>query len=80
MGMEPSKENAKQSQANVRVAIVTGGSRGIGLGICEAFVAEGISVAIVYRDNDIAARGAEEALRKAGASVMTVKADVAVPA
>ena len=80
MGMKPSKENDKQTQVENRVAIVTGGSRGIGLGICEAFVADGISVAIVYRDNDIAAREAEDALRKAGASVMTVKADVAVPA
>ena len=80
MDMKPSKENDKQTQVENRVAIVTGGSRGIGLGICEAFVADGISVAIVYRDNDIAAREAEDALRKAGASVMTVKADVAVPA
>jgi 3-oxoacyl-[acyl-carrier protein] reductase len=59
-----------------RVAIVTGGSRGIGLGICEAFVAEGMAVAIVYRENEKAARDAQALLAKSGGAVMTVKADV----
>jgi 3-oxoacyl-[acyl-carrier protein] reductase len=59
-----------------RVAIVTGGSRGIGLGICEAFVSEGIAVAMVYRDDEKAAQVAETALRESGGTVMTVKADV----
>jgi 3-oxoacyl-[acyl-carrier protein] reductase len=63
-----------------RVAIVTGGSRGIGLGICEALVAEGIAVAILYRGNDEAAREAAGSLKELGGTVLAVKADLAVAA
>ena len=47
-----------------KVALVTGASRGIGLGIVEALVAEGVRVAI-------ASRHPEEAARKAGAVGVT---------
>jgi 3-oxoacyl-[acyl-carrier protein] reductase len=38
-----------------QVAIVTGGSRGIGAGIVKALAAEGARVAVVYRGNQAAA-------------------------
>ncbi len=41
-----------------KVALVTGGSRGIGLGIAEALAAEGVKVAIASRNPENAARGA----------------------
>jgi acetoacetyl-CoA reductase len=45
-----------------RVAIVTGGTRGIGLAITEALHTAGYEVAANYAGNDAAARGAEEAM------------------
>ncbi len=41
-----------------KVALVTGGSHGIGLGIAEALAAEGVKVAIASRNPENAARGA----------------------
>jgi 3-oxoacyl-[acyl-carrier protein] reductase len=57
-----------------KVAIVTGGSRGIGAGIVRAFAAEGARVALVYRGS----REAAEALaQQIGASVRAFQCDVA---
>ena len=42
-----------------KVAIVTGGTRGIGLGIAKALVSEGARVLAVYRADKTAARAAE---------------------
>lgn len=59
-----------------RVAIVTGGSRGIGLGISTALAQAGHRVAVVYRADEAAADEALNALRGKGSDVMKVKADV----
>jgi NAD(P)-dependent dehydrogenase (short-subunit alcohol dehydrogenase family) len=40
-------------------AIVTGGTRGIGLGLAEALVKRGASVAVTYAGNDADAKIAE---------------------
>lgn len=45
---------------NERVAIVTGGTRGIGLSITKALRADGFAVAAIYHGNDEAARACEE--------------------
>lgn len=44
---------------NERVAIVTGGTRGIGLSITKALRADGFAVAAIYHGNDEAARACE---------------------
>lgn len=62
-----------------RVAIVTGGSRGIGLGISRALAEKGRKVAIVYRKNAGAAEAARDELART-TDVMLVKADVGVKA
>ncbi len=59
-----------------RVAVVTGGASGIGLGVGERFVEDGHAVALVDRDGD-GAEAAAQRLRDGGAKVIGVEADVA---
>lgn len=61
-----------------QVAIVTGGSRGIGRAVALAFAGEGASVAIAARGEERLARTAEEIEAKGGRS-LSVVADVADP-
>jgi 3-oxoacyl-[acyl-carrier protein] reductase len=62
-----------------RVALVTGGSRGIGRAIAVR-LAEGCArVAVSYRTNDDAAQETAELVRKAGAECETFKGDVTSP-
>ena len=60
-----------------RVAIVTGGSGGIGRVTAERLAADGQKVAIVYAGNDGAAESVVEDITAAGGSAIAVKADVA---
>ncbi|MBP89569.1 MAG: beta-ketoacyl-ACP reductase [Planctomycetaceae bacterium] len=59
-----------------RVALVTGGSRGIGRACCERLAEAGASVAVNYRSNETAARETAESVEAAGARALTVRADV----
>ena len=56
------------------VAIVTGGSRGIGRAIVEVLAASGMEVIFTYRENAVAA--AEVAASVAGAKITAEKVDV----
>jgi short-subunit dehydrogenase len=58
-----------------KVAIVTGGSRGLGFEIASAFCGAGAKVVLAARDPDTLARSATE-LRNKGADVLTVPTDV----
>ena len=58
------------------VALVTGGSRGIGRVIAEHLAKSGINVAICYSGNENAAQETIEACKKYGVQAMYVKADV----
>lgn len=58
-------------------AIITGGVRGIGLGIAEEFCKNGADVMITYRGNDEAAKAAAEKLAQYGTKVIVSKGDVA---
>src|SRR5689334_20825485 len=60
-----------------RVAIVTGGSRGIGRAAAERLAADGTAVVIVYAGNKTAADEAVEAITSAGGRAVAAQADVA---
>jgi 3-oxoacyl-[acyl-carrier protein] reductase len=61
-----------------RVAIVTGGGRGIGRAVALRLAKEGADVAISYRSNDEAAEKAAEEVRTAGMRCETFRGDVAL--
>jgi 3-oxoacyl-[acyl-carrier protein] reductase len=60
-----------------KVAIVTGGSRGIGRACSLAFADAGYDVAIVYREAGKAADEVAEAVRGRGRRALTLRADLA---
>ena len=59
-----------------KVAVVTGGSRGLGRGIAEGFGAEGARVVVNYLQDEKAAREVAEILRTNGSDAITVRANV----
>lgn len=67
----------KQDDKQAPVAVVTGGSRGIGRAIAVALASQGWNVCISYVANAAAARETEEMVRKAGGRALAVKADMA---
>jgi 3-oxoacyl-[acyl-carrier protein] reductase len=62
-----------------RVAIVTGGGRGIGRAIAVRLAEEGANLGISYRSNDDAAEETAESVREAGVKCELFKGDVSSP-
>ncbi len=60
-----------------KVALVTGGSRGIGLGISRCLAGEGYNLAICGRRPETQVGDALSELRKTGVEVLYIRADVA---
>jgi 3-oxoacyl-[acyl-carrier protein] reductase len=59
-----------------KTAIVTGGSRGIGRGICLGLAAQGWAVVVNYRGNAAAAQEAASLVEQAGGQALIVQADI----
>jgi 3-oxoacyl-[acyl-carrier protein] reductase len=66
------------SQLKNRVALITGGSRGIGQSIAVALGGAGAAVAVNYRERDEEARAVAEAIGKRGGRAAVFGADVSL--
>jgi 3-oxoacyl-[acyl-carrier protein] reductase len=66
-------------QLREQVALVTGGSRGIGRGIVQALARDGAKVAFVYRGSQQAAESLAAEIKAGGGTCQAIQADVAQP-
>ncbi|MGJ6962033.1 SDR family oxidoreductase [Streptosporangium sp. G11] len=67
------------STTPARVAIVTGGSRGIGRQVVERLASEGYAVVVNYASNDTEGQAAAKEASAAGGKGLAVRADVSDP-
>jgi NAD(P)-dependent dehydrogenase (short-subunit alcohol dehydrogenase family) len=76
------KRKPVRSKAKSPIALVTGGSRGIGRGICVELVRAGYSIAINFAGNQVAAAETERLCKQVRAETMTLlcQGDVGVAA
>jgi 3-oxoacyl-[acyl-carrier protein] reductase len=63
-----------------KVALVTGGSRGIGAAICQKLAAQGAQVAVNYSSSADAAHQLVDQIRANGGKAISIKADMSDPA
>ncbi|MGH3854316.1 MAG: SDR family NAD(P)-dependent oxidoreductase [Pseudonocardiaceae bacterium] len=59
-----------------RVAVVTGGSRGIGAAICRRLASDGLSVQVIFRTAEDAAKQVVDDIESSGGKAVTHRADV----
>jgi 3-oxoacyl-[acyl-carrier protein] reductase len=69
-------DNADPDESRNHVALVTGGSRGVGRAIAQGLAARGLRVAVNYRSDKTAADETVAALREKGSNASAVPGDV----
>jgi 3-oxoacyl-[acyl-carrier protein] reductase len=67
------------SKLSKKVALVTGGSRGIGAAIAKRLAADGASVAITYAKDATSASAVVKAIESGGGKAIAIQADAADP-
>jgi 3-oxoacyl-[acyl-carrier protein] reductase len=64
---------------NGKVALVTGGTRGIGRAIAEHFARSGARLVVTYRGDEAAAQATRDSLAALGAEALVVQSDLTQP-
>jgi 3-oxoacyl-[acyl-carrier protein] reductase len=77
LNQKPSNNTGKNTMSKLtsKVALVTGGSRGIGAGIAKRLAADGASVAITYTKGADAAAAVVKEIEAAGGKAIAIQAD-----
>jgi 3-oxoacyl-[acyl-carrier protein] reductase len=70
---------AQYNKLSGKVALVTGGSRGIGAAIARRLADEGATVAITYEKSAVAAEEVVASINSTGAKAIAIKSDVSNP-
>src|SRR5215212_11985500 len=80
--MEPNvgPNGSQRESLTGRVALVTGGSQGIGRATCVELAARGATVAIHYRTHAEEAEAVAAQIREAGGKAVAIQADLGRPA